>query len=155
MQSLTKKSVKGFTIIEVLIVLAIAGLIMAIVFLAVPALRRNSNNNSRRSDAAHLAGIVNEYASNHSGQLPAVGNPSAQLTGAVGSEKWAIMNAPTRVVSGNDTVGDVDDMIVNTSTTCDPTAANPVVGGASPRSFSISFQVETGGGGTAAACIQG
>ena len=32
----------GFTIVEVMIVLAIAGLILAIVFIAVPALQRNA-----------------------------------------------------------------------------------------------------------------
>ncbi|MDQ3065292.1 MAG: prepilin-type N-terminal cleavage/methylation domain-containing protein, partial [bacterium] len=41
MLSRIKNNNKGFTIIEVLIVLAIAGLIMLIVFLAVPALQRN------------------------------------------------------------------------------------------------------------------
>ena len=46
---------QGFTIIEVLIVLAIAGLIMVVVFLAVPALQRNSRNNSRKADARYLA----------------------------------------------------------------------------------------------------
>jgi prepilin-type N-terminal cleavage/methylation domain-containing protein len=38
-KKLSKKE-KGFTIIEVMIVLAIAGLIMLVVFLAVPALQR-------------------------------------------------------------------------------------------------------------------
>ena len=40
----TKKHRSGFTIIEIMIVLAIAGLIMLIVFLAVPALQRASRN---------------------------------------------------------------------------------------------------------------
>jgi len=44
----------GFTIIEVLIVLAIAGLIMVVVFLAVPALQRNNRNNTRKTDARYL-----------------------------------------------------------------------------------------------------
>jgi len=61
---------KGFTIVEVMIVLAIAGIIMLLVFLAVPALQRNSRNSSRRSDASHLMGLVNEYMSNHNGQAP-------------------------------------------------------------------------------------
>ena len=49
-----KKNLKeqGFTIIEVLIVLAIAALIMLVVFLAVPALRRNAANSGRANDAA-------------------------------------------------------------------------------------------------------
>jgi prepilin-type N-terminal cleavage/methylation domain-containing protein len=66
---LTKKS-EGFTIIEVLIVLAIAGLIMLIVFLAVPALQRNSRNTQRRNDVAALLAGVNDFATNNNGTLP-------------------------------------------------------------------------------------
>ncbi|MDB5161280.1 MAG: hypothetical protein JWO96_660, partial [Candidatus Saccharibacteria bacterium] len=58
------KKEKGFTIIEVLIVLAIAGVIMLVVFLAVPALQRNSKNTQRRADVAHMAGLINEYEAN-------------------------------------------------------------------------------------------
>lgn len=65
-----RKEQKGFTIIEVLIVLAIAGLILLIVFLAVPALQRNSRNTQRKNDVSALLGAVNEYTSNHSGSLP-------------------------------------------------------------------------------------
>ena len=65
----TNKS-SGFTIIEVLIVLAIAGLIMLIVFLAVPALQRNSHNTQRKSDVSALIGAVQEYSNVNSGQLP-------------------------------------------------------------------------------------
>lgn len=61
---------EGFTIIEVLIVLAIAGLILLIVFLAVPALQRNSRNTQRKNDVAALLGGVNEYSNNNSGKLP-------------------------------------------------------------------------------------
>jgi prepilin-type N-terminal cleavage/methylation domain-containing protein len=63
----------GFTIIEVLIVLAIAGLIILIVFLAVPALQRNQRNTRRRNDAAHLLGLVNEYSTNNNGKVPTGG----------------------------------------------------------------------------------
>lgn len=61
---------KGFTIIEVLIVLAIAGLILLIVFLAVPALQRNSRNTQRRNEVAAALGAVNEYVANSGGTLP-------------------------------------------------------------------------------------
>ena len=60
----------GFTIIEVMIVLAIAGLIMLIVFLAVPSLQRNSRNTQRRNDVAALLGAVSEYSDNNAGVLP-------------------------------------------------------------------------------------
>ncbi len=61
---------QGFTIIEVLIVLAIAGLILLIVFLAVPALQRNARNTSLKSDAASIGAAVNEFENNNQGLPP-------------------------------------------------------------------------------------
>jgi prepilin-type N-terminal cleavage/methylation domain-containing protein len=75
-QQIGKRS-SGFTIIEVLIVLAIAGLIMLIVFMAVPALQRNSRNTQRSSDAALIAAAVNECISNRNGQV----NSCKELSG--------------------------------------------------------------------------
>jgi prepilin-type N-terminal cleavage/methylation domain-containing protein len=54
----------GFTIIEVMIVLAIAGLIMLIVFLAVPALGRNARNTERRNDLGKFVAAIEEYRIN-------------------------------------------------------------------------------------------
>src|SRR5579862_9569320 len=69
---------EGFTIIEVLIVLAIAGLILLIVFLAVPALQRSSRNTQRKNDAAALGGAVANYISNNGGGVPVgLGNNGA------------------------------------------------------------------------------
>lgn len=68
LQKLKSKS-EGFTIIEVLIVLAIAGLIILIVFLAVPALQRNSRNTQRRNDTAGVASAVANFSNNTGGQL--------------------------------------------------------------------------------------
>lgn len=62
-----KRDNKGFTIIEVLIVLAIAGLILLIVFLAVPALQRNSRNTARNNDAARISASITECLSNRNG----------------------------------------------------------------------------------------
>jgi len=67
-----KKNTEGFTIIEVLIVLAIAALILLIVFLAVPALQRSSRNNSIKNDASRISTEVANYASNNNGALPRV-----------------------------------------------------------------------------------
>jgi prepilin-type N-terminal cleavage/methylation domain-containing protein len=65
-----QKRAQGFTIIEVLIVLAIAALILLIVFLAVPSLQRNARNTQRRSDAANLGSAVANFESNANGSLP-------------------------------------------------------------------------------------
>jgi len=61
---------EGFTIIEVLIVLAIAGLIMLIVFLAVPALQRNARNNEIKSEASRIATTANEFVANANNTFP-------------------------------------------------------------------------------------
>lgn len=73
---------KGFTIIEVMIVLAIAGLIMLIVFLAVPALQRNQRNSTRKSDAARVAAAASNFVSNNNGKLPGLTAVAAGQTNA-------------------------------------------------------------------------
>lgn len=72
-----KKNNKGFTIIEVLIVLAIAGLIMLIVFLAVPALQRNSRNTRKRDDVGKALSAVSDWSTNNGGKIPAAADISA------------------------------------------------------------------------------
>jgi len=72
-----KKRNQGFTIIEVLIVLAIAGLILAIVFLAVPQLQRNSRDNSRQNIVTRLKAELETYSSNNQGTYPFSGGTTA------------------------------------------------------------------------------
>ncbi len=67
-----RKRQEGFTLIEVMIVLAIAGLILLVVFLAVPALQRNARNTQRREDAGNLLSAVSEYEANNNGAVPGV-----------------------------------------------------------------------------------
>ncbi len=62
---------KGFTIVEVLIVLAIAGVILATILLAVPALQRNSRNKQVKQAATALVAGAQEYASANGGAAPA------------------------------------------------------------------------------------
>jgi len=64
------KQQKGFTIIEVVLVLAIAGLIFLIVFLAVPALQRSQRDTQRRNDVSRMMSQVSQYQSNNQGQVP-------------------------------------------------------------------------------------
>ena len=61
---------KGFTIIEVMIVLAIAGLILVVVLVAIPQLQRNQRNNARQSIAARITTEVSNFAGNNNGTIP-------------------------------------------------------------------------------------
>lgn len=83
MLSKLQKKQEGFTIIEVLIVLAIAGLIMLIVFLAVPALQRNSRNTQRTSDASRIATAVSNWVSNNNGKVFTAGTGNANITAVI------------------------------------------------------------------------
>lgn len=69
MSSNSKKE-KGFTIIEVVLVLAIAGLIFLVVFLALPALQKSQRDQQRRSDVGRLVSAVQTYKSNNNGSNP-------------------------------------------------------------------------------------
>jgi len=51
----SKTGKRGFTIIEVVLVLAIAGLIFLMVFIALPALQRNQRDTQRKNDMGRLS----------------------------------------------------------------------------------------------------
>lgn len=54
----------------VVLVLAIAGLIFLMVFIALPALQRSQRDTQRRNDMSALASQITQYQSNNNGKLP-------------------------------------------------------------------------------------
>lgn len=157
-----KKNNQGFTIIEVMIVLAIAGLIMLIVFLAVPALQRSSRNTQRKNDIASLAGAVSNYISNNNGAVP----DTVTLAGGTATVKCANGGANGSVCDKTDTnvetakVGAFTAIAVPTSPSTSTTApdtntveyvpgwtcnsSNTGLGSTSARSAAFVYQIETG-----------
>lgn len=69
-----KERAKGFTIIEVVLVLAIAGLIFLMVFIALPALQRSQRDSQRRNDVGTFISQLTQYSTNNNGGLPASGS---------------------------------------------------------------------------------
>lgn len=96
MLSRTNEHRSGFTIIEIMIVLAIAGLIMLIVFLAVPALQRASRNTGRKDDIGRISSAINDFVSNDNGNLP-------------GGTTGATWNADCTTIIGTGTAGNYGD----------------------------------------------
>ncbi len=147
------KDQKGFTIIEVLIVLAIAGLILLIVFLAVPALQRNSRNTTIKNDASAFAGGFSEFSSNNDGkQASSVTQSGADvtITGAAGSnEAQAKVNASTSVTSQQATAVPTTytpaTLWWRTGVTC--------TGATSARAIVVYYFVETTGSTHTASCV--
>jgi prepilin-type N-terminal cleavage/methylation domain-containing protein len=68
--NVTRKE-KGFTIIEVVLVLAIAGLIFLMVFLAFPAVTRSQHDTTRKTDLGKISTQITSYISNNRGAIPA------------------------------------------------------------------------------------
>lgn len=66
----TNTKQKGFTIIEVVLVLAIAALIFLMVFIALPALQRGQRDTARKQDANTVITALNTWKGNHRGLLP-------------------------------------------------------------------------------------
>ena len=151
-----KKTNKGFTIIEVVLVLAIAGLIFLIVFLALPALQKSQRDTQRRSDIGRLIAGVQSYQANNSGKL------TTDLGGAGGSN----IIGSTYMSTFADPSGGTYSLVVKTAgTPAAPTpapsndvdgkltyypgvdCANTTKGSASPNatSFAVIVKLESGG----------
>lgn len=60
----------GFTIIEVSLVISIAGLIFLMVFVALPGLRASQRDEERRTDVLKVISEIKNYQSNNRGALP-------------------------------------------------------------------------------------
>lgn len=157
---------KGFTIIEVLIVLAIAGLILLIVFLAVPALQRNSRNTQRKTDVAASIGALTEYANNNGGQLP---SDAATFYTSTQNAKNGFYKLPASAVTLNDydvafnntaitapgpppVPPSVSKVYVRIGAKCNATNDDVGGAGASSRNIAVVYAVESGGGGNKAVC---
>jgi prepilin-type N-terminal cleavage/methylation domain-containing protein len=67
------ESKQGFTIIEVVLVLAIAGLIFLMVFLALPALQRSQRDTQRKDDLSRINTQISNYQSSNRGAIPSDG----------------------------------------------------------------------------------
>lgn len=81
----------GFTIIEVVLVLAIASIIFLLVFLAVPALQASQRDTARKNDVARVVTSLANYAGNNSGKVTGV--------------SAANINSYAGTLSANSTVG--------------------------------------------------
>lgn len=157
---------KGFTIIEVLIVLAIAGLILLIVFLAVPSLQRNSRNTQRKNDVSAILSGISEYVNNNSGSLPnnigANGATTVVLrsgtTGSGTEVKLGYYDAAsvTRWPAGNAAVPNnqtAENVVIVTGARCD--GGNSTGAGAPSRGFVAMYRVESGSGSGTPVCQEG
>lgn len=72
----------GFTIIEVVLVLAIAGLIFLMVFVALPALQRSQRDTQRRDDMSRVSSALTNYIANNNSMPDASSSSTASSAAA-------------------------------------------------------------------------
>jgi len=179
LNNIKNRKQQGFTIIEVLIVLAIAGLILLIVFLAVPALQRNSRNTQRRTEAARLLSVTQEFINNGGGALPTASTCAGIGGGATNCDKspaannamsiWQLGNLKnidgfTILAAGTVaqqspvlTAGSATQAIFDTGVKCGTVAATtvtPTTTGATTRSLIMIYAVEDQSGNPIAQCTE-
>lgn len=65
-----KKNQKGFTLIEVILVLAVGSLIFAMAFIAYGQASTNRRDTQRRADLGKIASALEDYASDNNGKYP-------------------------------------------------------------------------------------
>jgi prepilin-type N-terminal cleavage/methylation domain-containing protein len=137
---LKTKRAEGFTIIEVMIVLAIAGLIMVIVFIAVPQLQRNQRDNARQNIANRVKAEIETYAGNNQGLYP---------FGAVNAGAGGSVNNANAVACGATVTGCWDNFvgsyITNKVKVDDPSTGTAIVdvtgpSSGAPQAFAAAVQ---------------
>lgn len=144
---------KGFTIIEVVLVLAIAALIFLMVFIALPALQRSQRDTARKNDVSIVSSAVTSYQSANRGANPSDATAFAKYVGTLSgnSELGTVGGASDTEVTATD--GKID---VYTSAKCgdpvDGSATKVKITTGSKRNIAIVTLLESGGGDGTAYC---
>jgi len=159
MKDVIKKSTtqlqKGFTIIEVMIVLAIAGLILVVVLIAVPQLQSNQRDSTRQSVVSRVATELGSYSGNNNGAYPFTNDASLDdFVGRYITDEVDIANPSTGnqydlVFSGTGSTGDIqqptaDQILVHRGASCDGEFASGSVSTGNIREFALRVALEAG-----------
>ena len=148
-----KSTLRGFTIIEVVLVLAIAGLIFLMVFIALPALQRNQRDTQRRQDYSALASQITQYTTNNNGSLPAANAslPADKYLNSKGEDPrgipyviYVVDAAPTTAPTITNSQENVPVYVVRKAVCKDGALSLSKADGASNRSFAVYAPTESG-----------
>lgn len=141
-----KKSAQGFTIIEVVLVLAIAALIFLMVFIALPALQRGQRDAGRKNDVSTTVSALQTYLSNNRGSFTSISTPTFQKY----IDRLSQYYSTDVVVNPSSTTADTKKIYVYTSATCPSSINAPgtltyTVGSGGPRQAAVFTALENSG----------
>ena len=145
--SINKLNQKGFTLVELVIVLAIAALILAGVLLAVGGAQRSQRDTARKAIAGRMATALENYAYNNSGGYPAVNTAlSVNYTNGINDPDSGAAPAPSTVAASAAT--STSGVKYTTGAICSGGAAT--TSGANAKNYAITYWSESAG---ASQCI--
>lgn len=148
---------EGFTIIEVVLVLAIAGLIFLMVFIALPALQRNQRDTARKNDVSNIASAVTSYSSNNRGAFPTTAQLAEYVKDVSDNTVTVLVNgtpgagtlaAATGTATTATTTSAVQDglIVITQRTKCGASTSGQVLSAGTNREFTVVTKIETGNG---------
>ncbi|HEU4830547.1 MAG TPA: prepilin-type N-terminal cleavage/methylation domain-containing protein [Candidatus Saccharimonadales bacterium] len=145
----TQQKEKGFTIIEVVLVLAIAGLIFLMVFIALPALQRSQRDSARQKDVTTVASAVTTYTNVNRGSFPS----TASLASYVEEVSENTLEVTVATTTGAQTIlVDDGDIVVARGAKCGESSKNDSEQGkqllekGNSRQYVVITRLEAGGG---------
>ncbi len=136
-KSLIKRE-RGFTLIEIVLVLAIAGLILLIVFLALSGAQKARRDNQRKNDASAFVSSVESWASNNGGTYPVNAAAAAtDITAQYFSRKDPSTGGAYTIVGAAPTAGQIE---YQGGAFCPNVAGTP-----SANNYAVTIYQEQGG----------
>ena len=168
MISKSRRPQAGFTVIEMILVLAVAGMILSMVLWAIPSLQRNGRNNQRKQDVATILQAVSRYALNNSANFPsgdALDPGSARYylrysklsyyTGSNSVKPYSYSSETENFPRDFIPVTNIDNVEVHNYAKCDPTQQGKAISTAADyRDIVALYAIETGRTATAPRCQQ-
>lgn len=115
-------SKRGFTLIEVILVLAIAALIFLMVFIALPALQASQRDTARKNDASIVSAAITRYVSGEREAITASTDPDEIASYIDDLDQYDETSAVVLGVAGTDTP-EADEIMVYPAAKCNGSAA--------------------------------
>ena len=141
---------RGFTIIEVVLVLAIAGLIFLMVFIALPALQRGQRDAQRKEDLSRISVQMTNYLSSTRGSVPNSADSLGTfvrgfLKGSdnqTAGDDYKDPNGNNYVVQYEATPTDIGQIGYFPKSNCDVSADSGVTSSNAARDFALTIKLE-------------
>lgn len=146
------KSNKGFTLIELIIVLAIGALIIAGVLLAVGGAQRSQRDQARKDTASRVGTAIQSFASNNNGTMPAAALAATYTSGILDPDTGgAPVYGTTAHTAANYATTAIQYQNARICTGAVGASTGPMIAaGASARNYAITYWSE---GANAEQCI--